>query len=880
MDNTRIKEIDRTLFREIKNAVSGTEVIREVVLPYTNQFLRLLIKSMAAGCENWEEKYIYEKDIEYIENKEYAKSILRSKYYVRDSQDNLKVRAQYKDIIGEMDLAARLKLIQFRLLDERSIHNEEAAQGIREFLKYVRILRNKAAHETETDNYAADERIIELKNVTEEAKKHFGSILVNKEKCIKHFDNLLAYYEKVLNMLHFCSTPGIDTEDPCREYTMEYLYSYDKVIFSFPCCNNRLMENWIADYIKVCEKKLLLDDGTLYYLEQSSKWRNEKKRERAKSLLMLLNGHRNFVGSCEIPNLDPDNIIDEQDGINNLISALNNTEEKICIVTDNEYFLSKQDKISHNIVIVMPVRCSNSRFGDNVCVVLGTPDSPFFVEEKMSIEDEALESKMDLFDEADSDYTEAGDQPSPSILDQKGSTAEFDKSLNTLKVYPGENSRIYYGKPEDDNRLLLNSEIGSGGEGRIYSTDIAECVKIYHRDRLKAEKIQKLRKMIRIKNKIPDNICWPREIIYESMKKIPVGYSMTNIENCNVVTVEKVVKLLCQRTGYKDFDGYTRSTLVSICQDIAYKIAKLHELNILVGDINYRNIMVDRKGKVWFIDTDSYQIGSYLCDVGMPEFTSPGVWKRGFDSRRNKEDDDFGLAVLIYYILFLGDYPFKTEGSYSAANTIKQAIVSGNYKWKNKSVLSNSYADYIYRNLTEDVKQNFLRAFTAGEKCPTAREWVAAMDRMLSAIDQGKGIEYDPQRNKKGISNEIFPADAIELAGDIWDEKQCSKCGSGFKYVKHKDRSCGTEDLCISCREQRSIERGLIFRLKCRNCKNTFTVNQWDYINKISNTENAVCPDCDKRIVIPDEKDYALNTKGKMEILLRSIAEKIEKLEI
>jgi DNA-binding helix-hairpin-helix protein with protein kinase domain len=63
------------------------------------------------------------------------------------------------------------------------------------------------------------------------------------------------------------------------------------------------------------------------------------------------------------------------------------------------------------------------------------------------------------------------------------------------------------------------------------------------------------------------------------------------------------------------------------------------------------------------IDCDSFQItdGAHVfrCPVEVPEFTPPELQGSAFDSQtRTAQHDAFGLAVLIFYLLFLGRHPF------------------------------------------------------------------------------------------------------------------------------------------------------------------------------------------------------------------------------
>ena len=55
----------------------------------------------------------------------------------------------------------------------------------------------------------------------------------------------------------------------------------------------------------------------------------------------------------------------------------------------------------------------------------------------------------------------------------------------------------------------------------------------------------------------------------------------------------------------KYFNDWNRENLITLCINIVEKINTLHKLNILLGDINPNNILVDKNANIYFIDTDS-----------------------------------------------------------------------------------------------------------------------------------------------------------------------------------------------------------------------------------------------------------------------------------
>ena len=62
--------------------------------------------------------------------------------------------------------------------------------------------------------------------------------------------------------------------------------------------------------------------------------------------------------------------------------------------------------------------------------------------------------------------------------------------------------------------------------------------------------------------------------------------------------------------------GWTRMQLASLALGIIRSLRYLRLFNMLMGDINLRNILVSDDGDYAIIDTDSFQIGNrYKCGL-------------------------------------------------------------------------------------------------------------------------------------------------------------------------------------------------------------------------------------------------------------------------
>mgnify|MGYP000709306936 CR=1 FL=1 len=105
--------------------------------------------------------------------------------------------------------------------------------------------------------------------------------------------------------------------------------------------------------------------------------------------------------------------------------------------------------------------------------------------------------------------------------------------------------------------------------------------------------------------------------------------------------------------------------LLYVARNTAAAFDTLHSHGHVLGDVNQGNVMVGGDSQVVLIDSDSYQIRAkdtvHLCEVGVSHFTPPEL--QGISSfkgvTRTPNHDNFGLALLIFHLLFGGRHPYS-----------------------------------------------------------------------------------------------------------------------------------------------------------------------------------------------------------------------------
>jgi DNA-binding helix-hairpin-helix protein with protein kinase domain len=161
--------------------------------------------------------------------------------------------------------------------------------------------------------------------------------------------------------------------------------------------------------------------------------------------------------------------------------------------------------------------------------------------------------------------------------------------------------------------------------------------------------------------------------------------------------------------------------------------------------------LVDQKGLVTVIDSDSFQYRSggqlYRCRVGKAEYTPTELQGQSLEKvDRTVDHDGFGLAVIIFEILFMGRHPFS--GIYTGTGnqrTISEAIQEGRFAYSQRKSLTQMEPPPHVPVLTDipiDMATAFQRAFGLRalkvEARPTAAEWVPLLEKMERSIIECK----------------------------------------------------------------------------------------------------------------------------------------------
>jgi hypothetical protein len=331
-------------------------------------------------------------------------------------------------------------------------------------------------------------------------------------------------------------------------------------------------------------------------------------------------------------------------------------------------------------------------------------------------------------------------------------------------------------------RRLVSEQLGFGGEGGVYLTDCGDICKVYQPGKPTVATLKKLQLMVKRPIGHP-LICWPTELVHKD--DVFVGYLMPRAHGQIMRSVTNPEKIL------NAFPNWTRQDLAKLALKVCEVVEYVHGNNILVGDLSDTNIMVDELGQPWFIDTDSYQLGSFPSPVGRRPFIHPDLL--GADLKqmfRLIEHEWFALATLVFMILFPGRPPYAGAGADNQEDDHRDRVFPyridkvGDPRLDQRESQLGPPWTLAWSNLSRDLRLAFSAVFRQGKE-------------KVAALDPGEG-PYDATFWRKALqtyirdldgnsrlSKELFPT-RYPLTKPKADEERriCERCEKPFNAPK------------------------------------------------------------------------------------------------
>lgn len=357
--------------------------------------------------------------------------------------------------------------------------------------------------------------------------------------------------------------------------------------------------------------------------------------------------------------------------------------------------------------------------------------------------------------------------------------------------------------------LRLGAKLGDGGEGIVFALSDRDDVvaKIYHQTPDQAKQT-KIREMVQCGDtKLLNFTAWPVEALTEKKSGKVAGFLMPKVSG--MTPLHEVYSPAHRRQDHPEW-GW--NFLVFVARNLAAAFNSVHEHGHVLGDVNQGNAFVSAKSKVVLIDCDSYQINfhghKHLCEVGVPHFTPPELQSSSSFKGvvRTPNHDNFGLALLIFHILFGGRHPYAGVPLRDGVGDSLEDNIK-NFRFAYSPTAASRHIAPPPKALSlslvpSGVARMFDIAFTEegrDRSRPTAKQWVDALDHVRGNLEvcSGhrnhhylKGLGACPWCSLEGVGVIYFAYqvvggnNSVVFAGDInklWSAIQAIRLPEGIR---------------------------------------------------------------------------------------------------
>lgn len=290
-------------------------------------------------------------------------------------------------------------------------------------------------------------------------------------------------------------------------------------------------------------------------------------------------------------------------------------------------------------------------------------------------------------------------------------------------------------------RLVVGDLLGQGGEGAVYSVHDLDgrpvfALKWYFEHTAVAQRRRTLASLVE-RGAPHERFLWPLGLIDPSSGP-GFGYLM-RVRPEGYVGVARLLALEVPRHD---------EMVVQLAFEVAHSFLSLHALGFCYRDISFGNVFLDpESGEALICDNDNAGIdgASHALVRGTPKFMAPEIVRGEADP--SKRTDQYSLAVLLFYLLFVG-HPLEGELTENVLADRAAHVRFYGYEPRfcfdpddtanRPAAVLHDHVDGLWRRAPAFVRDLFTRCFVDGLADPRARvsdsEWCDAMLRLRDGM--------------------------------------------------------------------------------------------------------------------------------------------------
>lgn len=313
-------------------------------------------------------------------------------------------------------------------------------------------------------------------------------------------------------------------------------------------------------------------------------------------------------------------------------------------------------------------------------------------------------------------------------------------------------------------QIELGNRIGKGGEGEVLARvdQPDQAVKLYGSpDRQREAKIEAM--VAAGLHRASPLVAFPMATVRDRSGRF-AGFSMRRVSGHRPLH-----DLYAPGARKASFPTADYRFLIRSAHNIAIAVAQVHSAGSVIGDINHSGFLISEKAMAAIIDADSFQFGAvHPCRVGVPEYTPPELQGRRLgEVVRTTKHDAFGLAIVVFQLLFMGRHPFA--GRFADGDVpIEKAIREGRFVYSRLASVRGTRPPGAagLGSFPDDLGSLFEAAFgSAPDRRPEAAAWAAALqvlERSLSHC-RDNDLHYFPSAAGSCLWCEMERASGVVL---------------------------------------------------------------------------------------------------------------------